>query len=409
MTPDIERIYQQFLDGRCPREDVERLLDYFQTRRGHADMVALIEQELDKPVAPDEYGPVAGFSPATHLDRLRDRIGFGQPKTRRLRGWLPYVAAVLFALAAGLFFLDIEQQAPNTRLAATDILPGGNRATLTMADGRKINLSKDQSGIVVGDGITYLDGSAVLSEQEHGRLSAKESGSQAYVLTRSLQLTTPKGGTYRITLPDGSKAWLNAASTLKYPSRFADNERVVELEGEAYFDVDGQVNKLTSEQVPFRVVSKGQVVEVLGTQFNISAYADETKTTLVEGSVKVSQVSRGSVHSAHPSTILVPGQQATTRGATLNIKKVDTEPYTAWKDGFFYFDNIPSQEAIEQLARWYDLEVVYHGVIPQVLVFGMIDRTKPLSSVLKSLGKSGLKFEVQESDHAKRLIVLGKK
>src|SRR5690606_13352531 len=175
-----------------------------------------------------------------------------------------------------------------------DILPGGNRATLTLADGRTINLSEAQTGIVVGDGITYLDGTGVLDNS-------------ASSVSTIMSLSTPKGGTYQITLPDGSKVWLNANSTLKYPSRFGGKERVVELEGEAYFDVSQQstANSRQASFVPFLVKTNNQTVEVLGTEFNISAYADDpvTKTTLVEGSVKVS------AHAVNASTLLKPGEQ----------------------------------------------------------------------------------------------------
>src|SRR5690606_11646560 len=158
-----------------------------------------------------------------------------------------------------------------------------NRATLTLADGRVVNLSQSQSGIIVGDGITYLDGSTVFGQ---GAGSTEQGTRHKGVTTDNLQLTTPKGGTYQITLADGTKVWLNSASTLRYPSRFDGDERIVEMEGEAYFEVAPFSSKSPR---PFLVKTENQTLKVLGTHFNVSAYADEeeTKTTLVEGAVQI--------------------------------------------------------------------------------------------------------------------------
>ncbi|GGG86874.1 iron dicitrate transporter FecR [Parapedobacter pyrenivorans] len=333
---------------------------------------------------------------------------------RRLRRWMPYAAAVLLVVTAAswLFFSDqFSQQMPAEKLVnAEDVAPGANRATLTLADGRTINLSSGHAGIVIADGITYLDGSAVLSESLSKGVGEELTSSQTHKLT----LTTPKGGTYSITLPDGSQVWLNANSTLKYPSQFTGDVREVILEGEAFFAVSHQSSTtgkgptadrggLPARRLPFKVQTAGQTVEVLGTQFNVSAYTDdpETKTTLIEGKVKISNLK------SHASNLLSPGQQATTRGAATQIRKVDTEPHTAWKEGLFYFDNIPSRKAIEQVARWYDLDVIYDGNTPETIVFGMIDRDKPLSAVLNALAKNGLKFEVTSSGERKELQVSG--
>src|SRR5690606_27967693 len=198
------------------------------------------------------------------------------------------------------------------------------RATLTLADGRTIDLSEAQTGIVVGEDVMYNDGSEVM-EHRQDNLSGTQKGS---LKTNYFVLSTPKGGTYQVTLPDGSKVWLNAGSTLKYPSRFSDGERIVEMTGEAYFSV------IRDEERPFRVTSNGQQVEVLGTEFNVTAYPDdrETKTTLVEGSVRVALTTgRSPVTSRSPIT-LKPGEQSIVRGANIEKQQVDTDEFTAWKD-----------------------------------------------------------------------------
>jgi transmembrane sensor len=331
-------------------------------------------------------------------------------KPSRLRRWLSYAAALLvISIAATWIFFETElsQQPKTVDLQSEDIQPGGNRAMLTLADGRTIDLSEMQKGIIVGDEITYQDGTSVLEqgtrikEQVDRSGTAKENRSADYYV-----LNTPKGGTYQVILPDGTRVWLNSASTLKYPSHFDDDERAVELIGEAYFDVTtaAETSEGAKKQVwPFRVASSGQVVEVLGTTFNIAAYTDEqeTRTTLVAGSVRILPLADLGL----PITIK-PGEQAINRAGSMTVKKVDPAQFTAWKDGFFYFDGLAPNMAFDQLERWYDIEIAYQGNIPSLLFFGMIDRSKPLSAILKTLAKSGLKFSVEKADGKSKLTIL---
>src|SRR5690606_13881439 len=199
-----------------------------------------------------------------------------------------------------------------------------------------------------------------------------------------LELSTPRGGQYQITLPDGTNVWLNAESTLRYPSRFSQRERMVEIAGEAYFEVVNDHNR------PLKVVSRGQTVEVLGTEFNIAAYPDEqnAKTTLVKGKVNV-RLNASTPSRDHAPLTLLPGQQATVGASSLRVDKVDVNQYVLWKDGFFYFNGHSPQEAFTQLSRWYDFELVYRGSIPSVQFFGKIERNKSLGSLLKILNKAG--------------------
>lgn len=336
-----------------------------------------------------------------YADQLQEtldaRIAASQEdvKSYKLRQWVPYAAAAIIAVftATWIFFSDQIINDKSTIVNAVDIAPGTNRATLTLANGRMIDLSVAQTGIVVGGkDITYTNGASLAS------ISVEEMHK-----TKLLELTTPIGGTYQITLPDGTKVWLNSASTLKYPIRFDKNDRVVELIGEAYFDVTKIRKIATSANVPFRVKTAGQTVEVLGTEFNITAYADEpeTKTTLVKGVVQVVD------HISNRVSRLQPGEQAIKRAGNITIKQVDTEQFTAWKDGFFYFDGLAPNIAFDQFERWYDIEVAYQGATPSIRFFGMIDRNIPLSAVLKTLEKSGLKFKMARSVGKNRLIIAG--
>ena len=382
---------------------------------GHPAFQQLLDEvsdEKDLTSALTAFDQVYGDDPEASIARMEGRIADGMrlvsevtepTRFRRLRKWFPYAAAILIAVsaAAWIFFGNQITQTPKiVNLETEDIAPGGNRARLTLADGRTIDLKEEQTGIKIGDGITYLDGSDVVEagkgvkNQEGNSPSSTEKES---LHTNYYVLTTPNGGTYQLTLADGSKVWLNAASSLKYPSRFSGDERIVELEGEGYFEVAKDTKR------PFKVRSSGQEVEVLGTEFNISAYADETeiKTTLIGGSVKVSNLQ------SLISNLLTPGEQAIVAGPHTRKASVNTDLYTAWKDGFFYFDRLPTVYAISQLARWYDLDVVYEGKLKDVNIYGYVDRSKSLKAVLTALESSGLKFSVRRLGDRKQLIVLG--
>ncbi|WP_262248503.1 FecR family protein [Parapedobacter soli] len=359
------------------------------------------------------FDQVYGGDQAASIARMERRIADGMQvvtegsteptRFRRLRKWLPYAAALLIATSVvTYFFLEggSNQEPKIVDLKTEDIAPGGHRATLTLADGQTIDLSEEQAGIKIGDRITYLDGSAVLEQGEGTKKQEKGGphGTEKDKLTTNYYvLTTPNGGTYQLTLADGSKVWLNAASTLKYPSHFDNNERIVELEGEGYFEVAKDTKR------PFKVRSKGQEVEVLGTEFNVSAYPDEdaTKTTLVEGEVRLLADATGA------NVMLAPSEQGSLVNDVIDVRKVKTELFTAWKDGFFYFDRLPTRAALGQLARWYDLELIYEGQLKKMNMFAYIKRDKPLSAVLTSLEKSGLKFKVTQAGEQKQLIVLG--
>ena len=326
------------------------------------------------------------------------------------RKWLPYAAAFLvmtFSVVLYYFSGQSDRQSETVNLTVNDIEPGRNRATLTLADGRTIDLSAEQSEIIVGDnGIMYSNGTILEqgSRDEQARLAIYD-----------LQLPTPKGGTYQVTLPDGTKVWLNSASTLTYPNRFAGDERIVELDGEAYFEVSGQWVVTGNERrvkIPFLVKTSDQIVEVLGTQFNISAYADEDKTltTLVEGSVKVTLAASSLTHSItqspnHPH-ILKPGTQSIVQNGHTTINEVDVSTFIGWKEGYFVFDGTELRDAMKQLSRWYDVEVIYEGIIPRTPFYGRISRGDSLAQVLEIFKEGKVNFRIEKHDAVNRLIVM---
>lgn len=302
-----------------------------------------------------------------------------------------YIAAAVLLLAAftGLWLARerVAPADPQHAQADGEIQPGGNRATLSLADGRIVDLDETQTGIIVAGDIMYGDGSKLL---ETGDIKANA--------TNYATLTTPKGGAYQVILPDGTKVWLNAASSIRYPTAFGSKAREVEIVGEAYLVVAPDRDR------PFRVASAGQTIEVLGTEFNVSAYPDqeEAKTTLVEGKVKLQLNGPG-----REPIMLAPGQQGIVGASTARVEDVDVSQYTAWKDGFFYFRGDSPMEAFAELSRWYDIDVVYRNEIPAMRFYGKLERNKPLGSLLRILEEAGMQFTIQSTDDGVQLLVEG--
>ncbi len=289
-------------------------------------------------------------------------------------------AIMVIIFAAGLYFYSDrpgkQQQNAIAKPKATvyDVLPGGSIAVLTLADGTKINLDKVKNGKIAhqaGWNVSKKEGSQLV----YSLATTADQPADASKLFNLIE--TPRGGEYQVILPDGTRVWLNAASSLRYPAVFTGNERRVELKGEAYFEV------AHNAKMPFRVESNRQLVEVLGTHFNISGYADDKviKTTLLEGSVIVSvgnDISRQK---------LKPGQQAVVgqSGASIRVRSVDVEESIAWKKGYFLFNDESIESIMRKVARWYDVDVQYIGKIPAVGFNGTVLKSKNISGVLKIL------------------------
>lgn len=322
----------------------------------------------------------------------------------RLRYLTAGVAAIL--MLAGIWFLsDRIQIVADAPSILADVAPGGNKATLTLPDGETVNLNEMQSGIMVNDQeLVYSDGTDVFPRGDRGGL---EDNVSTYVQSM-YTLSTPKGGTYQVTLPDGSKVWLNAASVLKYPKEFTDNERVVRLEGEAFFEVK-KLTKMSS--VPFKVITRSQTIEVLGTQFNVSAYKDEPvpATTLVEGKVRLSVSEKQP--SLSESIVLSPGEQGfVSAEGVLKKAKVNVGEYTAWKDGVITMQGKSFSQLMRELGRWYNLEIEYIGGIPKNSYFGSAYRGDNLSVLLGILESGGIQYRLhKQADGSQKLIIINKR
>ncbi|WP_276381626.1 FecR family protein [Flavobacterium sp. H4147] len=312
-----------------------------------------------------------------------------QQETKVIGLWsrVAVAASIVVLLGAGIFYVTAPTEQPVEVVAKPkEIAPGGNRGILTLSNGKQIVLSD----------ISAKDTIAKEGQENEVTIKMSADGVITYVVNPNAveekngedafnTLSTPTGGQYNIVLADGTKVFLNAVSSIKYPTQFNGDQRIVELEGEAYFEVAKNKNQ------PFIVKSADQAIKVLGTHFNVHAYDNEPiiKTTLLEGSVAVTYQNQ--------KTILKPGQQSnvTANSNKITVREVDTDAAIAWKNGRFKFDNADLKSVMKQLERWYGIKVEYRGDVSDVRFNGGTFRNKNLSEVLKVLELSNIKFKVE--------------
>lgn len=390
MTPErLQLLLDKYLGNMSSADEEAELMQWYNTTNQHP-----VEWPISHQGEPEEIK-------ARMLGQLRAGIRSNSLQNvipiYRKRTW--QIAASLFILlGAGAWFVLNRSSSNNTEpivtaeTKTTPILPGGNKATLTLADGTTIVLDTAGNTTLAQQGATKI---IKLNNGELAYKDASQKGATASGLYNTIR--TPNGGQYQVILPDGTRAWLNAASVLRFPITFTGNERKVQLSGEAYFDV------AKNSDMPFRVITENEQnhelgrVEVLGTEFNVNAYNDEptVKTTLVEGKVKVSIAD-----SSLRPVILTHGMQSSfsqeqQRGRNIMVREVDTDDVTAWKNGLFNFNNADIKTVMRQLARWYDVEVVYEGGLPNEKFEGEIPRNSTLSEVFKILELSAVHFKVE--------------
>ena len=313
------------------------------------------------------------------------------PMRRRWR--LPAAAAaVALIILASATFLFFSSKYPQQQLTAvkqvkkkpkTDFAPGGNKAVLTLADGSAIVLDSAVNGTISNQGkikVVKLD-NGLLAYSINGQQVTENDA--AFFNT----ISTPRGGQYQVTLSDGTRVWLNAASSIRFPVMFAGKERKVEITGEAYFEV------AKNKQMPFKVKANSSEIEVLGTHFNVNAYNDEaaTRTTLLEGSVKIKK--------DNYSALLVPGQQSQVNknGEIKVVNNADIEEVVAWKDGLFILKKADIPSVLRQIARWYDVDIVYKGNVPAGRITGDMPRNMKLSKMLEVMELVGVHFKIEDN------------
>lgn len=292
------------------------------------------------------------------------------------------VAAVFLLLAGvGLCWYMIADRPSSSLLSgyhSGDVHPGRNRAVLTLANGRVIDLDS------AGSGVLAAEGGVIIRKGQGGQIvyKARPAGS-ATAATGFNTVSTPNGGQYKVVLPDGTQVWLNAASSLRYPVRFAADRREVFLSGEAYFDVT------ENKDHPFVVQSSGQSVTVTGTEFNINAYENESvvATTLVTGSIRVREEKSGNTET------LRPGQQSVLGPSLFQVREVDANSYASWKNGQFVFYNVPLPAVLRQIERWYDVSFERSRLPEDITFWGSVSRQVMLSELLEVIAiNTGLTF-----------------
>lgn len=370
----INHLFEKYYKQTASDEEIRELMELLSDARHDQQLSAMLEEQWEHLVMTDPQ-----FSLATGEPMLQGILG-SREKVRFLPG-LRWVAAAAILLLAGMvaFFW---QQPDKTPQVAVVIQPGTNKATLTLANGEMVTLDSTGAQVIQQGGTTI--------QQSGGQLQYAANSNENNISYNTL--TTPRGGQFRLVLPDGSAVWLNAASSITYPTAFPGTDRTVKVTGEAYFEIAKMADK------PFKVkINETTAVQVLGTSFNINTYPDEpfTNTTLLDGRIGVTTGN-------NPPVILHPGQQARSMGTQLKVlNNTDLEQVVAWKNGAFNFDGTDLSSVLRQLSRWYDVEVVFEGKVPERRFGGAIQRNLQLQQVLHILEKMNVKFRMD----GRKLIV----
>lgn len=376
----IKLLFQKYIEGTIRKDELEELQKSTESVDSEPLWVETLETYFKevKVIAPSALQERARVLVEDVWRDSNTKMGMLSPhKSTKIHLIYKYVAAVVVVilLFVGVYYITFDNsktvlQSPEEIANAK---PGSNRATLSFGDGSEIILQEEKNGVVVTDkGITYIDGSDIVPSVE-----------QVWAT-----LSTPRGGQYQITLSDGTKVWLNSASTLKYPTQFVGKERHVEIEGEAFFEV------IKNSDKPFVVGTGGQKVKVLGTTFNIDASMMDRviRTTLITGRIEMNY--------GNTTRELSPGQQAQIDGSgRIKVQQVNVEDVIAWKEGYFMFNNENLQNVMTKIGNWYDLDIEFATPdLKREKVYGTISRSEDLSQVLNMLEKTGVaNFKVENN------------
>ncbi|MBO9633657.1 MAG: FecR domain-containing protein [Chitinophagaceae bacterium] len=375
----IDYLIRQYAANKATGAETEELFEWLRTNSGDEALQDQL-QLMAATAEPDtRYDPGAWEPFIQQVLQTRPMVA----RTVSLKWWKYAAAAAIVLIAGSLVFLLKNKKEQTTGMAVIDkpampvpaVPPGKNGAVLTLADGRQVLLDSAGAGLLATQGHT-----AVLIRNGKLVYDVTSKSKEAFVNT----MTTPKGRTYQLVLPDGSLVWLNAASSITYPTEFTGTERTVSITGEAYFEIAANRSK------PFRVKANDMNVDVLGTSFNINSYPDERdiKTTLLEGAVKISKNGK--------TELLRPGQQAIIAGENLEVMNhIEIDQVMAWKKGLFNFDRLSLPSILNQLARWYDVDIRYEGAIPEGRFRGKVNRDMSLDLVLEVLKDVGVKFRME--------------
>lgn len=379
---NLNRLFRDFIANRCSAKDIERLMHYFDFPSSASHLRQLIQEQLnmeDAEITDPRINDIVSTVDAKLASMLANHKHPEKQRADKLIFWrFAAAAAVLLLIGFSIFWsLQITDRSVETNetpiAKSKEVVPGKNQARLTLYNGEKLEFDKS-----VGTDKSKYNASLDYSK---GRLVYR--GQSAEETTRWNLLEVPKAGTFEIELPDGSIVWINANSKLHFPNRFADDERTVKIEGEAFFQVKKDKNR------PFKVQAGELNISVLGTSFNVRAYQPaHISTTLVEGLVRLNYHDQ--------QLIMTPGKRAFIDARqVLQLQTVDLESATAWKEGYFYFKDESLYKILQDIANWYDLKVSVEGNLRSGQYSGSMDRNGKLTGLLEILSSVGdLDFEL---------------
>jgi transmembrane sensor len=411
----LAELAERFLAGTATEKEKELLHEWYDTAdKEEIELVFTREPETAEAVGKRLFGGLQLVIQEERQETRHRRI----VGTRR---WIAAASVIFVVVFAGKYFWDADRNTKPERGVAqvtkprTDLPPGSNKARLWLGDGSVIDLADAKNGTIrheAGARIEKKDGTLIYDFSRDHEATPPSGGSTRPDGSKGIEgakgagasemntIQTPRGGQYEVVLADGTKVWLNSASSMSYPTTFTGNNRQVTLKGEAYFEV------AEDKARPFKVSVGDVQVEVLGTHFDVMAYEDESaiNTTLLAGAVRVTTKVAASRAMAGPaSRVLAAGQEASMdrSSGSLSVNEVDADESIAWKNGFFDFKGVPIETVMRQLARWYDVDVEYEGKTDKHFR-GTISRSEHVSAVFKMLELTG---EVHFSTEGKRIIV----
>lgn len=379
-SPEIKLLFHKYLNSSCSTEELDKLLQFFNLEN-QDQLEELISNQFAQ-VIPDsvnakEANIIVHHVHTSVMENIRG--GASKPIRRLLKPVLALVSILFIVLGISLYLQSVKSHKTEVydlvSMFGNDVSPRDKNAYITFSNGKQLTLDSDKEGLITENGtFKYANGEELDTyEVDYATVS------------------TPIGCTYAVTLPDGSKAWLNAQSSIKYPITFSGKERAVEVTGEIYLEINPDARK------PFLVHSNNQRIEVLGTAFNVQSDGDRSITTLVHGKVALTNSKDGN------SYLLSPGDQAKLIGLKMTVTKVDTYDYVAWKDGIIFNRNASLKETCTELERWYDVKFFFpKGFNNTEKGLNSINRTEMLSSVLTALKNT---YEVDFEIKGKEVFV----
>ena len=346
----------------------------------------LYEELMDDDKLGEALDELHAIKTENAYEKLYQKLFTETPYKRTHKLWWYMVAAIVLLVAGGIVYFNLNNKTSQSAPAVAVVIapkkapgsqPDSKKAILTLTDGSNVVLNEMNNGDIA------QQGNVTVHKTKNGQLQYQLSSDQTSNTTSWNTLHTPRGGEYQVVLDDGTRIWLNSASTLTFPIHFNKEERRVQLTGEAYFEVAASRSPTTGKKKPFIVGVDNMEVQAVGTSFNIAAYKEDnsTQTTVVEGLVKVSRHNQ--------DHLLQPGKKLVTHDTTFSVEDADINQATAWKNGEFVFHNTSLQMVMNELARWYDMDVEYQQPVPSLHFSGEIERESDITKVLQMLEYTG--------------------